>query len=503
MGALAFCVAGVVSAQSAEPAKVMGVYYEAYKWGATKITDVPSEFNVIFLFNAAPDGPPVRGSYNNVGNGAFVFKEGYMSRYGYQNMAPGQGNASVAPALVQRVRARGQKVLLTVGGAGNGFNFDNREKSQNFVNSFIAMNAYFLGEGGSPTAGRGLDGVDFNNFESGIGSSSAEMVWIAQRLKALYGPSFMITAPPSGATDYGWIDTNIGRDLNAAGLLSFFSPQIYDDPARYSTAEKIALEINRWISPAPRGYVAAANPPNQFGIGDASKIVIGLPAPSYAQPSGYPLSRATAAYDLVKARHPSLRGVFAWNFHEIQRSNKSFEAAFGPRVFGSSGPAPVTAPAAGVAAPAQVTAPVAGAAGATGCATEAWSGSRRYLPGETVNRLGVSYVALPVSASTWNVNSAPEWSPNYWGLRPCGEAAPAQAPAQAQAPDPSVSAEPTQAPVAASCTREPWVASKRYLPGDNVARYEKNYVALPISATSWNVNSEPESTRNYWELVSC
>jgi len=41
------------------------------------------------------------------------------------------------------------------------------------------------------------------------------------------------------------------------------------------------------------------------------------------------------------------------------------------------------------------------------------------MPGDRVNRLGLSYVALPMSANVWNVNSAPEWTRTLWDLTKC------------------------------------------------------------------------------------
>ena len=97
------------------------------------------DFNVIYLFHAKPDGPVP--DTNNTGNGSFKYEHLY----------------NVTADQVQICRKRGQKVILTVGGANNGFNFDNRTKSQNFVNSFRTMYT---------TLG-GVDGCDFNNFERG------------------------------------------------------------------------------------------------------------------------------------------------------------------------------------------------------------------------------------------------------------------------------------------------------------------------------------------------
>ncbi|MEJ6020960.1 hypothetical protein [Ramlibacter sp. PS4R-6] len=48
------------------------------------------------------------------------------------------------------------------------------------------------------------------------------------------------------------------------------------------------------------------------------------------------------------------------------------------------------------------------------CRAPRWDPNARYMPGQAVWRNGKFYVATDVSASVYNVNSPPEWTPNYW-----------------------------------------------------------------------------------------
>ena len=48
------------------------------------------------------------------------------------------------------------------------------------------------------------------------------------------------------------------------------------------------------------------------------------------------------------------------------------------------------------------------------CNAPRWDPNARYMPGQTVRRNGKLYAATDVSASVYNVNSPPEWTPNYW-----------------------------------------------------------------------------------------
>ena len=53
------------------------------------------------------------------------------------------------------------------------------------------------------------------------------------------------------------------------------------------------------------------------------------------------------------------------------------------------------------------------------CEAPQWDPNHRYLPGETVRRKGEVYVATETSRHVYNVNSPPEWTPNYWAPARC------------------------------------------------------------------------------------
>jgi hypothetical protein len=157
----------------------------------------------------------------------------------------------------------------------------------------------------------------------------------------------------------------------------------------------------------------------------------------------------------------------------------------------SSAPAPSPAPA-------PTPAPTPAPAPAPSCNPPAWDSSIRYMPGDTVMRNGTMYVATQASATAWNVNSPPEWTPSYWSVTTCSTPAPAPGPSPSPAPSPS----PTPAP-APSCTAPEWNTTTRYMPGDRVTRLGTLYVAKDISSSVWNVNSPPEWTPSYWAPASC
>jgi hypothetical protein len=53
------------------------------------------------------------------------------------------------------------------------------------------------------------------------------------------------------------------------------------------------------------------------------------------------------------------------------------------------------------------------------CRAPGWDPNARYMPGQRVWHNGYLFVATPLSASVWNVNSPPEWTPGYWAPARC------------------------------------------------------------------------------------
>ncbi|MGZ5179903.1 MAG: hypothetical protein ACXWC2_05470 [Ramlibacter sp.] len=60
------------------------------------------------------------------------------------------------------------------------------------------------------------------------------------------------------------------------------------------------------------------------------------------------------------------------------------------------------------------------AAMAGACAAPGWDPRVRYMPGQVVWQAGSLWIARGRSASVWNENSPPEWTPSYWAPAVCG-----------------------------------------------------------------------------------
>lgn len=272
-GALATGVLASVSSASALPEKILGTYYTAWDAGSYSITDVPSDFNVIYLFHCKPNG---RG--NGSGNGRVVFDHFDV----------------ISAEQVQTCRGRGQRVILTVGGAGQGYAWDNRKKSSNMVESFRAI-ADQLG---------GVDGIDYNNFEGHIVHEGnvdlvgGEMVWIAQQLRASYGEGFAVTSPPQPNDP---VQQRLMKILLDGGVLTYAAPQYYD-----------------WSGFNEPGFISNRTKTWVDLLGPQS-VAVGLAA-NYS--NGPSMDDCIREWNAIKAQFPDVRGAFCWSAqHNLSGGN--------------------------------------------------------------------------------------------------------------------------------------------------------------------------------------
>ncbi len=263
-GGLTTSASGRAAPPGSMPAQVLGCYYTAWEAGTYKITDVPTDFNVIYLFHCKPNGLG-----NNQGDGGVVFEH-----FG-----------DVTAEQVQACRSRGQKVILTVGGAGQGYAWDDRTKATNLVDSFRAI-AERLG---------GVDGIDYNNFEGHIIHDGnvevvgAEMVWAAQQLKAAFGEGFAVTSPPQPNDP---VQRRLMQILRDGGVLTYAAPQYYDWSG-FNEPGYIKNSIDAWTSL----------------LGD-QHVAVGMAANYWNGPS---MDDCIREWNAVKAAHPNVRGMFCWS----------------------------------------------------------------------------------------------------------------------------------------------------------------------------------------------
>jgi chitinase len=265
------------------PARVAAGYYPNWTPSPIRLRDIPAAYNVVYLFAATPVGGP----------------PGTTGAVEWSAPGNGRGAATNLVADLAHVRAvQGRRVILSVGGAGNGMSFPSRAKSQRFVDSIAALHAQ-LG---------GFDGIDWNTFEADQAPDTAEMIWISLELKRRF-PGFAITAPPA---PWNRRDKDFCVAMAAAGALDYCAPQYYDGPGLDQQAY-IATSVAEWV-----------------GLLGASKVVVGFGI--WDQTNYMSIGEAVPTWNQVRAAHPGLRGAFDWNVHLDESQGWPFASQLAPLV---------------------------------------------------------------------------------------------------------------------------------------------------------------------------
>lgn len=264
-----------------------GAYLADWAYGTIPLANFSQNWNFLLVFSARPTG-----------NGSFAWQ-------------------SATPTGISTVRGRGQRVILSFGGAGATFDFLTRTHSQNFVNSVRAINTQWGGTLTSPA----FDGVDFNTFEADAVRNSAEYIWMGHELKRIFGFNFIVTAPPT--PNWGGRDHQFCRDVLAAGAFDFVSPQYYDGglATSYNILDAPETSITWWV--------------NNIAGGDASKIGVGfgITWPG-AGASDYMTWQAIhSVWNTLESRHPSLRAAWIWRSDfDANYNGGNFAATVSPDV---------------------------------------------------------------------------------------------------------------------------------------------------------------------------
>ena len=269
------------------PSKVAAVYWTRWNSGI-RLTQVPSSYNELLLFAAAKAGA-----------------EGAVS-WGMNDIA----------ADIKTCRDRGQKVILSCGGAGNGINFHSRYVSQSFVDSIVRINGELGGNKTAPV----LDGVDLNTFEADATPNLPEYLWIAAELRRQLGSQFGITSPPAPWSDR---DKQFCKGMLAAGAMTYAAPQYYDGPG-LADPNYIVSNVDEWI--------------RDVAGGDASKIVVGFGMENLANYST--IDQIKDAWNRIESKHPTIRGAFLWQ----HKTDSDRGWAFANQVIPLIGPTTGTVP---------------------------------------------------------------------------------------------------------------------------------------------------------------
>jgi hypothetical protein len=247
--------------------KIVAGYYPNWFPSPVRIRDIHPRYTLVYLFHAQPVGGPPGTT------GAVYFNP----------PGNGRGAATNWNADIQYARTvQGRRIILTVGGAGNGMSFPTRTKSQTFVDSIVALYNQW----------GGFDGLDWNTFEADQAPDLVEMQWISQTLKQRW-PGFSISAPPA---PWSQRDKDFCRAMVQAGAMDYAAPQYYDGPG-LDVPSYVVGSVNEWVTL----------------LGGANRVVVGFGIDSAV--NYMTIAEAVDTMNQVRAQHPTIRGAFDWQIH--------------------------------------------------------------------------------------------------------------------------------------------------------------------------------------------
>jgi hypothetical protein len=237
-----------IAAPMALPRKVVALYYMMWSnSGSPRLRTIPRGVNVVNLAFMQGD-PPAIVDWGAQGQASFV-------------------------ADARALRARGVRVVASVGGAGGQVTVANRSR---FIAGVLALNAK------TP-----LDGLDWDL--EGTAMDAADVVYVSRRLKQLRGRNFSITMAPNGAN----IDQyrSIAVQLQRVGALSLIGQQFYDAVVSKEAAQGRVAEL-----------VAAGIPQSRIAIG----MMVGN------QSTYWTVAECASAVRYIKRSYPNVRGGYLW-----------------------------------------------------------------------------------------------------------------------------------------------------------------------------------------------
>jgi chitinase len=183
---------------------------------------------------------------------------------------------TIADAKV--LRARGVRVIASVGGAGGSVNLADR---QGFVNAVKSIAAELP-----------LDGIDWDVEDGAF--NSADVVAISTQLKRDFGAKFAITMAPNGSNVGNYL--NIAVQLQKAGALDMYGQQFYDAPVSKEAAKGRVDQA-----------IAAGVP--------QSKIPIGMMIGSTS--NYWTVDACVTNVKFIKASYPGIRGGYLWQLGNV------------------------------------------------------------------------------------------------------------------------------------------------------------------------------------------
>jgi chitinase len=290
------------------PAHVLMGYWQDFTNGATPLTlaSVPTSYNLVAVaFGTATDTP---------GQVAFSLDPTLASDLGGYTQQ--QFTSDIAT-----LQARGQKVILSVGGQDGTISVDSAASATEFASSVYSLIQQY-----------GFNGVDID-LENGVDPSY--MASALEQLESDVGSSLIITLAPQTVDTQSTGDDYFALALDIQPILTMINTQYYNSGTMNGCDGNVYAE-------GTENFITALACTELEGGLSPSQVGIGLPASTSAAGSGYVsptvvddalnclASGANCGSFVPPQTWPGIRGVMTWSINWDAANGYNFADTVSP-----------------------------------------------------------------------------------------------------------------------------------------------------------------------------
>jgi chitinase len=290
------------------PAHILMGYWQDFTNGAEPLTlaEVPTSYNLVAVAFGNSDSTP--------GQVTFSLDSGLSS-------ALGGYTQSQFISDIKTLQSRGQKVILSVGGANGTISVDDSASASAFASSVDSIIQQY-----------GFNGVDID-LENGV--NPTYMASALEQLESDVGSSLIITLAPQTVDTQSTGDDYFALALDIKSILTMINTQYYNSGSMNGCDGNVYSE-------GTENFMTALACTELEGGLSASQVGLGLPASSSAAGSGYVSpSLVNDALDCLAARqncgsfvpstsYPAIRGVMTWSINWDASNGYNFANTVAP-----------------------------------------------------------------------------------------------------------------------------------------------------------------------------
>jgi chitinase len=290
------------------PAHVLMGYWQDFTNGATPLTlaAVPTSYNLVAVAFGAATGTAGQVSFSLDSTLASDLG-GYTQQQFINDIAT--------------LKARGQKVILSVGGADGAISVDNAASASAFASSVYSLIQQY-----------GFNGVDVD-LENGV--DPTYMASALEQLESDVGSGLIITLAPQTVDTQSTGDDYFQLALDIKSILTMINTQYYNSGTMNGCDGNVYAE-------GTENFITALACTELEGGLSPAQVGVGLPASTSAAGSGYTApSVVNAALDCLAARAncgsfvppqtwPTIRGAMTWSINWDAANGYNFADTVAP-----------------------------------------------------------------------------------------------------------------------------------------------------------------------------